>query len=713
MNASVSFLNRYLDPPTLSAQEAEDALTLAGFPIDSREPLPGGDTRLEVELTSNRGDCLSMIGLAREIAARGGHSLKLPDVPPIGGSSADRCSSHLTLEVTTPDCPRFTVHIIRNCTIAPSPPWLVQALESVGQRSINNVVDITNFLTFEFGQPCHAFDLARIAGPKLIIRAAREGEPLTTLDGKKRTLKADHVVVADAQRAQSLAGVIGGADSEVTPSTRDIVLEVATWNPVAVRRAARHHQIRTDAGHRFERYVDPRTLDLPARRAAALIAELTGGSLCAGMLDSASAPPAPLREVPFRPARCRTLLGIDIPDAEMIALLQRLDITPKPGSDGASLVFVIPPSRADLTREVDLIEEVARLKGFDAIPIHDRISVQVRGPQPSESAACELASVLTGLGFFETVTFNFISPRHAAPFLRAGLACLAVDDARGADGTLRPSTLPSLLLCRKKNQDGGAPPGLRLFETASTFADPAPGGQPAASHVGAAAPSAELRTLALALDIPGVHKGKQASVDQRQHAIRILRGTLESAAHALGGAAATVEIAPRAAGAPGPGAGPPPAFDPSASARVVLNGRPVGWLGLIGADTQRLFDLDLPIAAAELELAPVLALYPPRSKVEPLPAFPAIERDLSLDLSESTPWSAVRALVHEARLDKLESLSFVSTYRGKPLSAGKKAITLRLSFRDPSRTLRREEVEPQMAALIAKAKSELHAELRA
>ncbi len=736
MKASVSFLNRYLEPPTLSAQEAEDALTLAGFPIDSKEPLAGGDSRLEVETTSNRGDCLCMIGLAREISARGRHKLNLPAFESrISNLESGPCSDHLTLEVTTPDCPRFTVHIIRNCTVAPSPAWLVQALESVGQRSINNVVDITNFLNFEFGQPCHAFDLAKLAGKRLIVRRARDGEPLTTLDGKKRSLKSDEIVVADSDRAQSLAGVIGGADSEVSASTKDIALEVATWDPVAIRRAARRHQVKTDAGHRFERYVDPRTLDLPARRAAALIAELTKGSLCSGMLDSSSAPSEPLREITLRPSRVNTLLGITIPDAEISSLLQRLEIKVSPS--GPSLLCTIPPFRPDLTREVDLIEEVARLKGFDAIPIHPRMSLQVRGPQPSESAYSTLAAALTAQGFFETVTFSFIPPKDAAPFLAPGLTALAVaDDRRASDGALRPSTIPSLLACRKKNQDSGAQVagGIRLYETASVFADPTSGQQPKANSQ---RPPSEHRTLALLMDLPGVTKGKPGSIDERQHAIRILRGALESAAHTLGGASATIDLVPLTRGSsasqcssptsPGSSAAPSPlesrilnlespfpALDPSASAQVLLNNSPIGWLGLISPSTQKLFDLSIPAAAAEIDLAPLLALYPPKGgRVEPLPAFPAIERDLSLVVDESISWSGIRSLVAAAKLDKLESLSFVGAYRGKQLGPAKKSLTLRLSFRDPSRTLRHEEVDPQMTTLIAKAKSELQAELRA
>jgi phenylalanyl-tRNA synthetase beta chain len=624
--------------------------------------------------------------------------LNLPEVASI--KTEGQATQSVTLENTVPSaCPRFTIHIIRNVTIGPSPKWLVEALESVGQRSINNVVDVTNFINFEFGNPCHAFDLAKLAGRKVIIRYAREGEPLTTLDGKQRKLKADEVVVADAERAQSLAGVIGGSDSEVSSSTKDVVLEMATWDPVAVRRAARRHQVKTDASHRFERIVDPRTLDFAARRAAVLIAELGKGTLCGGMIDSAAAS-APLREIAVRPARARSLLGINIADTDISAILQRLDIKVMPAA--SALNCAIPPFRPDLEREVDLIEEIGRINGLDAIPIHDRATVRVRPPQDSERAIRELATTLTGLGFYETVTFSFIAPKQAQPFLAPGLSPLAVsDDRRKGDGTLRPSTLPSLLACRKKNQDGGVetPGGIRLFETAATFS------QPEVQKPSGRSPAHELRTLALLMDVPGVGKGKPGSVEERQHGLRILRGAIESAALALGGAAAEIQIRTAAA--------PLPACDPSATADVRLNGQPIGWLGLIDAAAQRSFDLAIPVAAAELDLGPLLALFPAKSSVHTLPEFPGIERDLSLVLAESVTWDTVRSFVQSAKLEGLEDITFVGAFRGKQLGPGKKSLTLRLKFRDPKRTLRHEEVDPQVASLVQLAGSRLGAALRA
>jgi phenylalanyl-tRNA synthetase beta chain len=726
MKASVRWLNSLLDPGDLSAADVEHILTHVGFPIDARETLPSGDTRLEVELTSNRGDCLSHIGLARELAAKTGRTLKLPAIP--APRTEGRAQDFLSLKNEAgPACPRFTAQVVRNVKVAPSPAWLVAALESVGQRPINNIVDATNYLNFEFGQPCHAFDLAKLSGPvgqasrlpALIIRRARKSEPLTTLDGKRRALHESDLVVADAQRAQSLAGVIGGQDSEVTNSTTDIVLEVATWDPQTVRATARRHQVRTDASHRYERIVDPRTLDAPAQRLLSLIVDLTGGTPAAGVLDS-FAPSAPLREIPLRIARVRQLLGIDVGPDEITRILRALHIQTRdsgPQDSGPrTLLCTPPPFRPDLTREIDLIEEIARIKGFDAIPTHDRLAVQIRPPQNHERAARLLTETLAAAGFYETVTFTFTTDAQAQPFLAPGLSLLHVADSRRrAESALRPSLLPSLLAVRKSNQDAQAtlPGGLRLFEAASTFAEDADGataspplGTESRAVTREPQPAVERRTLALLLDLPDVPKGKPGTTEDRQHALRILRGTLESAARNLAGPAATLELKPVGQASRLPG------FDPHAHAEILLNSRRVGHLGLISPATQKLFDLDIPLAAAELELEPLLVLFPPRTAISPLPQFPGIERDLSLIVSDATPWGEIKSLAHAARLDRLTNVDFVSTYRGKQIGDGKKSVTLRLTFRDPTRTLRHEEVDPQITALISLATDRLHAAVR-
>jgi len=697
MNISLHWLQSLLapGPQALTADEVEHALTHAGFPIESRTALPRGDVLFDVEITSNRGDCLSHVGLARELAAATGRELAMPEWrdPPTAGA----VDEHLELVNDVPElCPLFTARVIRGVKVGPSPAWLVERLESVGQRSINNVVDVTNFINFELGHPCHVFDLAKLEGKTLIVRHAEPGEALTTLDGKARKLLGHEVVVADAARATSLAGVIGGHESEVTDSTTDVVFEMATWDPVTVRSAARAHKVRTDASYRFERGVSPVEIDYAATRAVALICELTGGTLCQGALAEGSDAPEPV-VVTLRPDRCRSILGYDLSDEAMIGHLRSIGLGIEHDEPGR-LVCTVPAFRGDLTREIDLIEEVCRLAGFDRVPTPERLPVRVRAPQERERAMRELARVLTGLGFYETVTFSFVSPSHADAFVAPGLRAVGVDDERrGAEPTLRPSVLPSLLACRRKNRDAqSAEAGtVRLFETSAVFAETDSG------------VSAERPVLAMVLDVPG--SGSKRTHEDMQLGVRLVRGAAEAIGRAMIDVRGGVTVEP---------CDPPtPAWREGACARVLamIDGepRPVGTLGLLSERVLKTYDLDLPLAAAELDLEPLLSAFPPRSHVEALPAFPAIERDLSLIVDEHVRWADVESMVRDAGLALLDGLAFVSVYRGAQAGDGKKSVSLRLRFRDPGRTLRHDEVDPQVERAVAIARERLGATLRA
>ncbi|MBL9032505.1 MAG: phenylalanine--tRNA ligase subunit beta [Phycisphaerae bacterium] len=682
MKASVKWLNRLVPGAPLSAAEVEAALTDAGFPIDGREALADGDTRLEVEITSNRGDCLSHVGLARELGAKTGRAVLIPpvQVEATGGPAG----AILTLANEAGSaCPRFTAQVIRGITVGPSPGWLVEALAAVGQRSINNVVDVTNYITFEMGQPTHVFDLGKLAGPGLVVRVARAGEALTTLDGKKRTLAGDEVVVSDAQRAQSLAGVMGGADSEVSASTRDVVLEAATWDPSAVRRAARRHQLRTDASHRFERIVTPATIPAAAARAAALIVQVAGGRLCSGVLDTATGP-WPAARVMLRLSRVRAIVGVEIPAEAIVRILGALEI----GCErrGESLECVIPAHRPDVAREIDLIEEVARIHGLDRVPMSETMRVVVRPPQPAERAARELGATLTGLGFFETITYSFETPGAAALFQRPGTTLLAVDDARRAgDGTLRPSVLASLLACRARNASEA---GVRLYETASVFA-----GLDAARW-------REERVLSLLVDVPGATKGRAPTIDQQQEAIRLVRGAIEAVAAVL--TSACVSVRAETPDCPG--------FEPGTFGRVMLGEQEIGRIGLASRAALGVAGADIPAALAEVALDRLIEGYPPKRRVEALAAFPGIERDVSLVVDEAVTWERVRGV--STGLPLLEGAWFIGTFRGKQVGAGKKSVTIRLAFRDPARTIRHEEVDPQVGEFVRAAAERLGAVLR-
>lgn len=690
MHVSVSLLNRLLTPPTLTADEAESLLTHSGFPIESRTALPGGDEMLDVEVTSNRGDMLCASGCAREIAARSGRTLKMP-VTTLPTATDDPAPS---LENLVPnECPHFTLRIIKGVKIGPSPVWLVQALESVGQRSINNVVDATNFVALEMGNPSHVFDLNKLAGHKLIVRRANAGESLTTLDGKPRKLSADEVVVADATKAQSLAGVMGGQESEVTAATTDVAVEVATWDPVAVRRAARHHQIRTEASHRFERVVRPETLALASDRLCALIIDLAGGRIDGPIATAGQPLPAP-RVVSVRPARAASIIGYPVTAAQITTLLTPLGFSCAPAADG-SVSCTVPAWRNDITREIDLIEEVARMQGLDAIPTHDAMHIRVRPPQGTQRAMRELGSILTGLGYYEALTFSFTSPARAKPFLSAGLSTVAVDDDRRKhEPTLRPSALTGLLSCRRANQDAGVL-SARLFETSAVFAQRVEGKNTA---------SVETRMLALLADCPI----DGSSIERKQAGIRTIRGSIEAVVRALLGPDAIISIK-SVTNLPG-------GYDASASGEVhVTSGgttHRIGQMGLLSQAVQNEYGLANPVAIAEVELQGLIANFPPLTKVRTLPTFPAIERDVSAIVDETVTWGKLSEVIEGSRVALLEDVNFVYTYRGKQIGKGKKSVTARLRFRDPSRTLRHEEVDPQMASVTDLLKNTLKAEIR-
>lgn len=709
MNTSLKWMTSYLAQWSGTPQQAEQALIHAGFPIESREVLPDGDVRLDVEITSNRGDCLSHLGLARELAAKTRTVMKAPAcaAPEAAGRGV---GESLSLENHVPaQCPRFLARVVRGVKIGPSPAWLAQALEAAGQRSINNVVDVTNWVCLELGNPCHAFDLKKLEGSKLVVRSAAPGETLTTLDGKKRTLTPDQVVVADAKRAQSLAGVMGGSDSEVSGATTDLVLEVATWDPNAVRRAARHHQLRTDASHRFERIVTPATLDDAMNRLAALVLEVAGGELAQGVLEAGAKVP-PATQVQFRPSRCNALLGTDFATDDMVGCLGRLGVMVQPlGRGGETLLATIPAWRPDLTREVDLIEEVARVIGLEAIPQPDTLRVAVRPAQTSELARAELASVLTGLGFFECVTFSFTTPELARAFCPGDLEPVVMDDARrGDEPALRPSVLAGLLASRRHNQHAGVqqPGGVRLFETAAVFAQRSgQNGKPE---------TVESRRLGLVLDCPG--KG----IDDVRTGVRLMRGVIEALAGSLIGHERPLRISQATPAMKG--------FDASCFAHVGLGTAPatpgaplsqadqdLGWFGLFAKDVLAKFDLARPVIGAELDLDLLLSAFPPASRVKSLPAFPGIERDVSLVVPERVAYDTIRASFasHGAGVEKLEGVQFVGAYRGKPLAAGTKSVTVRLAFRDPNRTLTNEEIDGPFAGVVEKVLAELGAEVRA
>lgn len=681
MKASVAWINQYLAPSDLTAAAAEQTLTFAGLPIDSNEAVPGGDVRMEVEVTSNRGDCLCHLGLAREVAAASGRALRTPTSPALAGGVVQQLDGYtLTNGVSEAGCPRFTLRLIKGLKVGPSPAWLKERLEAIGQRSINNVVDVTNFVLHELGQPSHVFDAATLSGKAISVRPAAKGEKLALLDGTSITLGGGELVICDASGPVSLAGVMGGLPTSVTDKTADVLLEVATWEPVAVRTASRRHAKRTDSSHRYERIVDARTLDASAARLVELIVQVAGGKVVEGSLD-AGAKAQPLTTVTLGAARIGAVLGIPVADAEIERSLKAHGFTLAPATaqgGGKAWMVTVPPHRPDVSLEIDLIEEVARTIGYDKLTVPDKLAIAVSSPQNSERARREMSRILTAMGFFETVTFSFTSAKLAKPFAPSGGATLVSvsDDRRGEDNICRPSALCGLLDCRRHNQDNkstaGAP--LRLYETATVFAE----------HDGK---TLQRQTLGLVLDAPTDGKAPE----RRQLALRHMRAAVEQLAAALSGA--TLSTVPM-------DVPPVAALEPGAAASIVLGGKPIGWYGLLTPAALSAFGLHHGVAVAEIDLEPLLAGFPPRALVKELPVFPPTERDLSLIVDEPVRWAQIEQAIGAAPPALMERLAFVTTYRGQPVPAGKKSVTLRMTFRATDRTLRDEEVNPSVDVLV-------------
>jgi len=678
MRTSVTWLNDYLDPPATAEEQAE-VLTNAGFPLDGRDVAENGEPWQEIEITSNRGDCICHVGFAREVCAVTGRRLKF--ALPAAKATGPAASSIIRVTNERTDlCPLYTARVIRGVTVRPSPDWLQRRLIAIGLVPRNNLVDATNFVLFELGQPTHVFDLATLAGSEIRVRLASNGEPLLPIGDAATEIKLreNDLVIADRDRAIAIAGVKGGVLTAVRDSTRDILIEAATFSPVAVRATSRALKISSDSSYRYERGVHAAEVGPAAERLVALILELAGGELCAGSVSAGDAIAAP-RIVDLRPDRCRKILGIDLSTDVMARRLEALGFAPKLSGD--RLVCTVPARRMDIAREIDLIEEVCRTNGLAAIGVSDTIPIRVTPVQPQIAARKATKDLLVGLGFVECVTHTLVSEIAAAPFVPANIATLSVDDERaGGEPTLRPSLAPSLLRVRRHNLDNGLD-ALDLFECASIFS------LHGESH-------RETPVVSFLVD------GVSSSAEDRDTCYRRARGTVERIAALLAGPAAPVDVV----------ASNHKSCSPSGD--VFVDGTIVGTIGLVAPAALKQFGLERPIAFAELALDPLFRRYPPETRAAAMPAFPASDRDISAIVDERVTWKDLTTVVNDLDLPNLESVAHVATYRGKQAGAGKKSVSMRLVFRAGDRTLTHQEADSALATAVAALRGKLGAEIR-
>ncbi len=669
MKISLNWLNDYVQTG-LQAEQIAQILSDLGLPCEGIEHL-ADDSVIDVEVTSNRGDCLSHIGIARELAAATGKPLSLPKIEFV---EMDRpASDFVQVEIREPDlCKRYTARVIEGVKIGPSPEWMQKRLEAVGMRAVNNVVDATNYAMMETGQPPHAFDYATIEGRKIIVRKAAPGEQIVSIDGTQCALAPEMLVIADARRPVAVAGIMGGLATEVSDATTTILLEDAYFDPVCIRTTSRRLALPSEASFRFERIVDIEKMDWASRRTTQLIVQLSGGRVAKGLVDAYPRKPQPL-QVSMRLSRVSRLLGIEVPTERVMKILTALCFEPRL-QDG-SVMCSIPSWRSDIDREVDLIEEVIRVYGYDKVPTRRKIQIEAVPADARHTMAEHVGTVLNGAGFYETINVDFVDQAVADLFSPGGpRPYLAVrQTARREAGILRRTLLGSLLEVLKTNVNAKNLP-CRVYEISDTFI-----------------PADDRNSLP-------VERSKLGLVVDAN--FRLLRGAVESLVESLN-RNAKVEFMP----AELPWA--------EVGARILVDGKEIGQAGIFSEAVRQKLDFkDVTPCGAELDFDDLMALKAGPIKIRPIPRFPAIDRDLSILVADMTRWSDIAAAVQSVAPAELEEIQFVDIYRGKGIPAGKKSLTLSLRFRDEDGTLTHETVDAYQARILESLKKSVAAELR-
>jgi phenylalanyl-tRNA synthetase beta chain len=664
MKYSLKWIRDYC-PATVPAAKLAEQLTMTGLEVEAISKA-GDDVIFDVEVVPVRSDCLSMVGLAREIAFLTGAPLTLPPVLLKEVHVPKELSVDVDL-VDTDLCPRYSARLVTDLKVGPSAPWLAERLEAVGVRSLNNVVDITNFVNLETGQPLHAFDLARLRGRKLIIRRAEAGEKLVLIDDRELELCNEDLVIADAEGPVALAGVMGGRDSEVSPSTEAVVIESAHFDAVSVRQTARRYGLATESSYRFERGTDPTATMAAADRAAALMAELAGGTVLAPPADEGQTEwsrPA----IVLRPARANMLMGTSLTGEDMAVLLRRLNF--EVGLDRMeNLVISAPPYRRDVNSEIDVTEEVARAYGYDNVEATlpgGRIPAPKRLPR--EEFEREARDILASAGFAEVYTPSFTSPDQLAAFgLDAGKAVPVANPTVSQFSHLRPALWPLLVEVATRNGHGGVPSVL-IFELGNVFT-----------------------------------KGKKGEVVERLHLALLAAGEARPR-HWSGTppevdfffAKGVVEALARAFDAPLEWGGREFRVGEGKGVCLTAAAEPLGAGQIVELDVTPLWE-----SAAEA-----------RRRYRPISRFPSVVRDLALVLDEGQAAGDIVAAVRNSS-ELVRDVDVFDVFTGKGVPAGHKSLGVRVRYQAEDRTLTDEEVNAAREEAVKTLAAEFGAKLRA
>lgn len=670
MKISLNWLKDYIEIDD-SAERVSEILSDVGFPCEGIEHLDD-DAVIDIEVTSNRGDCLGYIGVARELAAATGKQINIPTVE-LDESEKD-VADFSSVGIREPElCGRYTARIIEGVKVAPSPDWLRKRLEAIGLRSVNNVVDATNYAMMETGQPPHAFDYEKIDQGMIIVRKAAAGERLMSIDGTQCELDPGMLIIADGKGPVAIAGVMGGLETEVSDTTTTVLLEDASFDPVSVRTTSRKLVLPSEASYRFERIVDIEQIDWASKRTAQLITKAAGGRVAKGVVNIYPGKPEK-KEVTLRLSRLAKLLGIEIPGDRVVEILTALKFSPS--MEGDIITCTVPSWRSDIYREVDLIEEVARVYGYGAVPTERKIKIDVVPIDPRQRLAQSIGTYLNGCGYYETISVSFVDQSTAQLFVETDdQGHLAVkDESRKSANLLRRTLIGSLLSVLKTNLNAKNMP-CRIYELADVFAP--------AQERDDGLPN-ERAKLSLVCDGD----------------FRALRGTIEGLVRSLD-KEATISFDP---------------FDfawAQVGASIRVNGEAVGTARIVSKAIREKYDFkDVSPCAAELDFERLMALSGKVVTVKSIPKYPSIQRDLSLIVDEGVRWADIEKAVQCEAPSELENIEYVGIYRGKGIAGDKKSVTLSLRFRDEDGTLTHESVDGFESDIVRRLTDTVSAEIR-
>jgi phenylalanyl-tRNA synthetase beta chain len=676
---------RELTATKLNPEEIRERLTNVGLAVDAVEQR-GDDFVLDVEVPSNRGDCLSHVGIARELAVSEKSKVQSPksEVQNATGTTSDFTS----VTIDDPDlCPRYAARIVRGAKIGPSPDWLVKKLETIGQRPINNVADITNYVLHELGQPLHAFDLAKLNEKRIVVRRARRGEKIKTLDGVDRTLDEQMLVIADSSRPVAVAGVMGGEESEISNPTTDILIESAYFNPQSVRRTAKLLGLNTEASHRFERGTDPEGVMRAQERCVALICELAGGTATEDALD-AYPNPVKIREAGLRPPRVEAITSLKVETGEMQRILSALGFEQRE-QHGPMLRFTVPSWRHDVSIEEDLVEEVARHAGYAQIQEALPPANSAGEYHSTESRKRALRTALAARTYDEAISFSFVEQTNdfeLIPAFETSEAIVLTNPIIEEASRMRQTLLPGLLKSVQHNINHGTR-NVSLFELGRVFASIQKGELP------------EEREAMTLVATGGLMLAGRAQ-PERELDFYDIKGALESAVEAMNLPPLEFEAAEIKH------------LRPGQSAAIRIKGVRVGSIGRLSEAAAGQYKFRQSVFVAEVDLTALLESKELPVLYSQLPRFPSIVRDVSLLVDRKTTRATLMHAIADQRPAHFVRSDFVGMYEGEGIADDKRSVTFRLEYRADDRTLRDDEVDEIHWRVVEALKQQFNAQVR-